>query len=89
MAASPWLSGDAARLYLARCGEGGHATRKGTRRASCGRSRAGVSAGRDTVARAPFVQYARSGRVPCTHGRCSTQCSGMLQVTGEVGKQQD
>ena len=32
-----------------------------------------------------IVQYARSGRVQCTHGRCSTQCRGMLQVAGEVG----
>ena len=40
-------------------------------------------------ARAQFVQYARSGRVQCTHGRCSMQCRGMLQVTVEVGKQQE
>ena len=32
-----------------------------------------------------IVQYARSGRVQCTHGRCSTQCRGMLQVAGEDG----
>ena len=89
VAASPWLAGDAARLCLARCGEGEHAACEGTRRAGCGRSRAGVSAGRDAAARAPLVQYARSGRVQCTHGRCSTQCRGMLQVTGEVGKQQN
>ena len=52
MAASPWLAGDAARLFLARCGEGEHAARKGTRRAGYVRSRAGVSAGRDAAARA-------------------------------------
>ena len=52
VAASPWLAGDAARLCLARCGEGEHVARKGTRRAGCGRSRAGVSAGRDAAARA-------------------------------------
>ena len=62
---------------------------KGTQRAGCGRSRTGLSAGRDAVARASLVQYARSGRVQCTHGRCSTQCRGVLQVTGEVGKQQN
>ena len=87
VAASPWLAGDAARLCLARCGEGEHVARKGTRRAGCGRSRAGVSAGRDAAARAPLVQYACSRRVQCMHGRCSTQCRGTLQVTGEVGKQ--
>ena len=32
-----------------------------------------------------IMQYARSGRVQCTHGRCSTQCRGMLQVAGEGG----
>ena len=31
------------------------------------------------------LQYARSGRVQCTHTRCSTQCRGMLQVAGEDG----
>ena len=43
--------------------------------------------GASVSARARFVQYACSGRVQCTHGRCSTQCRGVLQVTGEVGKQ--
>lgn len=52
VAASPWLAGDAARLCLARSGEGEHAARKGTRRAGYGRSRAGVSAGCDAAARA-------------------------------------
>ena len=65
--ASPCLAGDAARLCLACCGEGEHAARKGTRRADCGRSRAGVSAGRDAATRVPLVQYARSGSVQCTH----------------------
>ena len=31
------------------------------------------------------LQYARFGRVQCTHTRCSTQCRGMLQVAGEGG----
>ena len=32
-----------------------------------------------------WLQLARSGRVQCTHTRCSTQCRGMLQVAGEGG----
>ena len=32
-----------------------------------------------------WLQLARSGRVQCTHTRCSTQCRGMLQVAGEDG----
>ena len=31
------------------------------------------------------LQYARSGRVQCTHTRCSTQCRGMLHVACEGG----
>ena len=31
------------------------------------------------------LQYTRSGRVQCTHTRCSTQCRGKLQVAGEDG----
>ena len=88
MAASPWLAGDAARLYLARCSEGEHVARKGTWRAGCGRSRAGVIAGRDAAARVPLVQYARSGRVQSTHGRCSMKCQGVLEVRVETGKNQ-
>ena len=87
VAASPWLPGDAGVSAWRVAVRAERVARKGTRRAGCGRSRAGVSAGRDAAAQAPLVQYARSGRVQCTHGRCSIQCRGMLQVTGEVGKQ--
>ena len=45
--------------------------------------------GASVSAQARFVQYARSGRVQCTHERCSIKCRGMLQVLGEVGKQQN
>ena len=47
--------------------------------------RAGQSRGASVSARVRGMQYARSGRVQCTHTRCSTQCRGMLQVAGEDG----
>ena len=57
--------------------------RGGERVAWC--CRAGQSRGARVSARVRGMQYARSGRVQCTHTRCSTQCRGMLQVAGEVG----
>ena len=47
--------------------------------------RAGQSRGGQCVSSAAWLQLARSGRVQCTHTRCSTQCRGMLQVAGEGG----
>ena len=53
------------------------------------RYRAGQNQGRDVSARPWLVQYARSARAQSTHGMCSIKCRGMLEVSGEVGKQQD
>ena len=57
--------------------------RGGERVAWC--CRAGQSRGGQRVGSGARLQYARSGRVQCTHTRCSTQCRGMLQVAGEDG----
>ena len=38
--------------------------------------RAGQSRGGQRVGSAAWLQYARSGRVQCTHGMCSTKCHG-------------
>ena len=67
----------------ARRGLLGALLRGGERVAWC--CRAGQSRGGQRVGSGARLQYARSGRVQCTHTRCSTQCRGMLQVAGEDG----
>ena len=51
------------------------------------RYRAGQNQGRDVSARPWLMQYACSARAHSTHGRCLIKCRGMLEVSGEVGKQ--
>ena len=53
------------------------------------RYRAGQNQGRNVSARPRLVQYARSARAQSMHGRCSIKCRGILEVSGEVGKQQN
>jgi len=74
------------RLALGLPGTAGAAWRVAARRGARGVVlQSGPKPWGQCVCSAAWLQYARSGRVQCTHTRCSTQCRGMLQVAGEDG----
>ena len=74
------------RLALGLPGAAGAAWRVAARRGARGVVlQSGPKPWGQRVGSGAWLQLARSGRVQCTHTRCSTQCRGMLQVAGEGG----